>query len=1352
MSSADQREPIGMSAYRLVTWPQRYGFAVTAVVAATLLRYALGAMLGFSQPFAFFYPTILLIAILAGFGPGLFATCFAALIATYSFLEPLNSLQVKDTHDLVRLVLFSTMGVAISGLGELTRGRATRLQLFRTLIDQSNDAVEVIDPETLRFLDINQKACHDLGYTREELLAMTVFDINPSVNESTRASVLEKVKASGFAVMEGVHRRKDGSTFPVETSLKCVRLDRNYIVAVSRDITERKRAEEAQRESEDRYRDLVDHSEDLLCTHDLDGNLLSVNPAPARILGYEPAEMLSIPMREMIPPEYVELFDQYVIRIKKNGSDKGLMVVLTRTGERRTWDYNNTLRTEGVSAPIVRGMARDVTERRRAELALINSEQRYRQLFEKTVAGVATLGIDGQLIDCNDAWARMFGWREAKQCHGEQIGNYYPDPAYREVLLDELKRNGAFYNRELQLRRRDGSPFWVLLNSVLLVEGRAQPQIQSTIVDITEHKLAEEALRQSEADLKHAQAAGHIGSWRFDLRTNSVTWSDEGYRIMGLPLGAPVTPEKAKDLIHADDFESATRAWATAKATGRFELECRVPVEGRIRWIRCHASLELDAEGRPASLVGTVKDVTESKESQEALRRREEDYRSFVTQTSEGIFRQDLDEPIPIDLPEDEVVRRILYGSYLAECNDAIAKMYGATVQDLIGKRLTETLDPTDPHNIELTREYVRSGFRVLERESHEVDIHGNPKAFRNSMIGIVENGKLVRTWGIQRDVTEQVRLEQARNKATAALRESEAHFRILVEQASDGIFIASPQGKYVDVNSAGADMLGYTREELLRLSISDIVMADDTPRVAPELAKFEGSDIIRSEWRFRRKDGSSFPGEVSARQLPDGRLQGILRDISERRRAEEAMRQNEERFRVALKGSPITVFNQDRDLRYTWIYNPGLHWEQDILGKTDDEILGPEHSACLNQYKQQVLQTGVGVRGEVQIPYGGRNYAFEVAVEPLRDSAGSIIGITGSFMDIARLRELADGLQEAKEKLVQEKLYLESEIEAQLGFEEIIGQSPALYDVLKQARIVAPTDSTVLLLGETGTGKELVARSIHSLSRRQDKSFIKLNCAAVPSGLLESELFGHEKGAFTGAVSQKVGRIELADNGTLFLDEIGELPLDLQPKLLRVLQDREFERLGGVHTLHVDVRIVSATNRDLKQDVADKNFREDLFYRLNVFPIQLPALRDRRSDVPILIHHFVRKHAMRMNKHIETIPRETMATLQNWNWPGNIRELENMIERMVIMTKDRVLAPPPRELNGPQDLPDDNLTEMERDHIIRVLRETNGVLSGADGAATRLGIKRTTLQSMLKRFGIEPQEYRRGTGTFGPS
>ena len=263
--------------------------------------------------------------------------------------------------------------------------------------------------------------------------------------------------------------------------------------------------------------------------------------------------------------------------------------------------------------------------------------------------------------------------------------------------------------------------------------------------------------------------------------------------------------------------------------------------------------------------------------------------------------------------------------------------------------------------------------------------------------------------------------------------------------------------------------------------------------------------------------------------------------------------------------------------------------------------------AASLIALKRRVVNTGTSAREEVNIPHNGNRYAFDVTIEPLFDREGNVAGITGACMDIARLREMTDRLQDARDKLAQEKSYLENEIQSELGFEEIIGQSSQLREVLKKVRIVAPTDSTVLLLGETGTGKELVARSLHALSTRREKTFVKLNCAAVPSGLLESELFGHERGAFTSAVSQKLGRIELADKGTLFLDEIGELPIELQPKLLRVLQDREFERLGGTHTLHVDVRIIAATNRDLRQHIVNKQFREDLFYRLNVFPSRTP-------------------------------------------------------------------------------------------------------------------------------------------------
>ena len=330
--------------------------------------------------------------------------------------------------------------------------------------------------------------------------------------------------------------------------------------------------------------------------------------------------------------------------------------------------------------------------------------------------------------------------------------------------------------------------------------------------------------------------------------------------------------------------------------------------------------------------------------------------------------------------------------------------------------------------------------------------------------------------------------------------------------------------------------------------------------------------------------------------------------------------------------------------------------------------------------------------------------------------------------------------LQKLKDNSGEEKVYLDEEVPHEPKFAEIVGKSPALQDVLRQIEVVAPTSSGVLVQGETGTGKELIAHAIHCLSARRDRPFVKLNCAAIPSGLLESELFGHEKGAFTGAVMRKAGRFEAADKGTLFLDEVGDIPLELQPKLLRVLQEHEFERLGSTQTQHVDVRVIAATHRDLKQMVEDGEFRSDLFYRLHVFPLSIPALRDRQEDIPMLVRHYVDKHAKRMNRRIEAIPSQAMETFRSYPWPGNVRELQNFIERAVILSPGTVLRPPLVELK--QAVPGagsklSTLEEAEREHVLRALRESNWVIAGPNGAATRLGMKRTTLAYRIRKLKI---------------
>ena len=426
------------------------------------------------------------------------------------------------------------------------------------------------------------------------------------------------------------------------------------------------------------------------------------------------------------------------------------------------------------------------------------------------------------------------------------------------------------------------------------------------------------------------------------------------------------------------------------------------------------------------------------------------------------------------------------------------------------------------------------------------------------------------------------------------------------------------------------------------------------------------------------------------------------------------------------------------------------------VLDRPDPAQVSPE------EYR---MIAGEGIQSSCLLPLISRNRILGVLglgrqpEQAFRQEEVAFLTQVANQVAIAVENALAYGqIAALKDQLAQEKLYLEEEIRSELSFEDIVGHSAALRRVLHQVEIVAPTEATVLITGETGTGKELIARAIHHLSQRRGHAFVKLNCAAIPTGLLESELFGHEKGAFTGAVTQRIGRFELANQGTIFLDEIGELPLEVQPKLLRVLQDQEFERLGSSRTLRTDARLIAATNRDLSAMVEAQTFRADLFYRVNVFPVQVPPLRERPDDIPLLVRHFVQQFARRMHKPIETIPADTMQAFLQYPWPGNIRELQNILERAVILSPGPVLQVPrtdliPRAAETMPMTPETRdparhtplrsaLEETERRRILRALEETKWVVAGPHGAAVRLGMKRSTLQFRMQKLGIS----RRGT------
>jgi formate hydrogenlyase transcriptional activator len=630
------------------------------------------------------------------------------------------------------------------------------------------------------------------------------------------------------------------------------------------------------------------------------------------------------------------------------------------------------------------------------------------------------------------------------------------------------------------------------------------------------------------------------------------------------------------------------------------------------------------------------------------------------------------------------------------------------------------------------------------------------------------------------------------RKEIEEALHQSEERYRLLTEEVKDyAIFMLDTDGRVMTWNEGGRRMRGYRSEEIIGRNISVFFTPEDAEagRPAAELREAAEKGRIETEgWRMR-KDGSRFWSQVvlTALRDPNGKLLGfakIARDITGRKQASEAvLLEISNRLISHLDfGELLAAISSSlrqikgHDYASLALYDPSVRKLRvyplpSASGKSlvHEELLLPlENSPAGWAYKARrpvvldrvreesrpaaLLKRLIsrGVQSACRIPLISRDQVLgtlnlaslaedafsEDDVDVLLQVANQITPALSNALSFRRLSE-------QKEQLAGEKQYLEGEIRSRFNFGEIVGRSAAIEEVMQQVQTVAATDSTALILGETGTGKELIARAIHDLSARRDKSFITANCSALPSGLLESELFGHEKGAFTGSTSRQLGRLELAHHGTLFLDEVGDIPIELQPKLLRALQQKQFERLGSNETITVDVRLIAATNRDLEALAAEGRFRSDLYYRLSVFPITLPPLRERSSDIPLLAKHFLEVYSRRMGKNIEPIRADVLEQLCRYPWPGNVRELEHFIERAVILTSGLTLRVPP--LGSKLHLPaahttapaNNTLAEAEREHILRVLRETNGIISGPRGAAARLGLKRTTLAAKMRRLGI---------------
>ncbi|MBZ5541062.1 MAG: sigma 54-interacting transcriptional regulator [Acidobacteriia bacterium] len=770
-------------------------------------------------------------------------------------------------------------------------------------------------------------------------------------------------------------------------------------------------------------------------------------------------------------------------------------------------------------------------------------------------------------------------------------------------------------------------------------------------------------------------------------------------------------------------------------------------------------------------LVAAIRDLSEARQIDVALRE------------SESLLRQLTDHINEIFFVSDMASGKVLYVS------PAYETVWGRSCQSLYESPMSwfEAIHPDDRKKIApavekfLVDGEFKAEYRVLRPDGTIRWIFDRAFPVRGP------SGEVQRTVGIAEDITES-------KQAKEAYRLSEERFHLLVDSARDyAIFMLDPGG-FVGSWNAGAERLtGFEAPEILGKHFSCFYIPEDVTRGKPEQTLRAAAAQGRFEdqgWRIR-KDGSRFWASAITSAIRDesGQLLGfarVSRDITEHKKAEEALllelsnallaNRNIHQLLGAISASieqvvphdyaTLALFDPETSLLRVQLLDAWNREESHpaettlpVEGSAAGHAFTTREPFCLGRLDTERFDarafrhlTVAGIKSGCWLPLIGRDRALGTLMvgsrredaftqkdcDMLEQIAGQVALAVDNVLAFRQIAELSD-------KLIHHKQYLEDEFNLENSFEDVIGESTSLKRVLKQIETVAPTDATVLILGETGTGKELIARAIHRLSSRSEQTFVRLSCAAIPAGLLESELFGHEKGAFTGAIAQKIGRLELAHKGTLFLDEIGDLPLELQPKILRALQEKEFERIGSTRTIPVNFRLVAATNRDLAKMVAAGQFRSDLYYRLRVFPITAPPLRERREDIPLLVRYFVDKYSRRMDRHIDTIPPEALQVLSRWDWPGNVRELENFIERAVILTTGPVLRVPLAEIDLPaQPEPPANLTleAAEREHILRVLRETQGVIGGPKGAAVRLDMKRTTLNSKLKKLRIEREDY----------
>ncbi|HET8924281.1 MAG TPA: sigma 54-interacting transcriptional regulator, partial [Candidatus Acidoferrum sp.] len=855
---------------------------------------------------------------------------------------------------------------------------------------------------------------------------------------------------------------------------------------------------------------------------------------------------------------------------------------------------------------------------------------------------------------------------------------------------------------------------------------------------IHERKTAEEALRSSEAYLAEAQRLSQTGSFGWKPDTGEIVWSDETYRIFEYDHSVKPTIDSVVQSVHPQDradfqkvIEGASQGATDFEHTYRLLLP-----NGRVKHVHAIAHVLQDASGN-REFVGAVTDVSEQRHAEAVIREQEAELREVVD-TIPGIVWS---------------ARPDGSNSY---ANSRWVEYSGLPSGQMTGSGWHAVTHPDDleRHNAKWLA-CVASG-EPFEDEVRFRRADGQYRWHLVRGVPLRDAGNIVKWYGVVTDIEDRKRAEES-------LRSSEAYLAEAQRLSQTGSWALSPDTDVRYWSEECYRVLGFDpRDGLPRMEeLFQRIHPDDQPAFR-ESAKRAMHKNLDEEVDYRIvhpggavRDIHSIGHPVFS---PSGDLiefTGTVIDVTERKRAEEELRRSEAELRQMLDLTPqlVAVFGPNRERLYAnrvALDYFGLNLEEWRKRSDRDEFFHPDDRERVQGHFDRALSSGAGFELELRLRKGdGRYRWFFLRYNPLHDQEGQITRWYVASTDI-------DDRKRAEERLQQENVALREEIDKASMFEEIVGTSPALRTVLSRISKVAPSDSTVLITGETGTGKELVARAIHRRSDRASRAFVSVNCAATPRDLIASELFGHEKGAFTGATQQRLGRFELANGGTIFLDEVGELPAETQIVLLRVLQEHEFERVGGSRRIRADVRVIAATNRDLQAAISAGSFRSDLFYRLHVFPIEMPSLRERQGDIPLLVEYFIERYARKAGKHITTVEKKTLQVLQSYPWPGNIRELQNVIERSVIVCETENFSvdeswlsrrPLATEPNSGLALTK-KLPSQEKAVIEAALRESGGRVSGPSGAAVKLGIPGSTLDSKIRSLKINKNRFKTDPST----